>query len=54
MLPGHLGGSGVERLPSAQGVMPGVLGSSPASPQGACSSLCLSLPLSLGLSGINK
>ena len=49
---GRLGGSVVERLPSAQGIDPRVLGSSPASGslQGACFSLCLCLCLSLCVS----
>ena len=45
---GHLGGSVVECLPLAQGV---ILGWSPTSgsPQGACFSLCLCLCLSVSL-----
>ena len=55
---GHLGGSVVEHLPSAQvgsGHAPRVLGSGPTSgsPQGACFSLCLCLCLSL-VSLMNK
>ena len=54
----HPDGSGVEHLPSAQGMTPGVLGSSPASGSlhGACFSLCLCLcpPLSLSVSLMNK
>ena len=48
---GCLGGSGVEHLPSAQGVIPQVLGLSLAwgSALGACFSVCLSLPLSVCL-----
>ena len=45
---GHLGGSGVERLPSVQGVTPGSWDRVP--PQGACVSLCLYVCLSLCLS----
>ena len=42
---GPLGDSGVEHLPSAQGVIPGSWDLSPisGSPQGACFSLCLCL-----------
>ena len=53
---GHLGGSVVEHLPLAQGVM-GVPGSSPTSGSlhGACFSLCLCLCLlSLPMSIMNK
>ena len=48
---GRLGDPVVERLPSAQGVIPGVLGSSPTSDslEEACFSLCLWLWLSLSL-----
>ena len=49
---GHLGGSAVEHLPSAQGV---ILGSWVESCIGLLAgSLLLPLPLSLGLSRINK
>ena len=46
---GHLGGSVVERLPSAQGMILGVLGSSSVSSSllEACFSLCVCLCLSL-------
>ena len=49
---GQLGGSAAERLPSAQGMTPRVLGLSPTScsPQGACFFLCLGLCLSLWVS----
>ena len=52
VLEGPLGGSGVEHLPVAQHVIPGVLGSIPAlgSLHGASFSLCLSLCLSLRVS----
>ena len=51
---GRLGGSVVGHLPLAQGVIPGVLGSSSASGflHGACFSLCLCLCLTESL--INK
>ena len=45
---GHLGGSGVERLPSVQGVTPGSWDRVP--PQGACVSLCLCISFSLYVS----
>ena len=53
---GCLGDSVVEHLPSAQGVTPGVPGSSPpsGSPCGACFSLCLCLCLSLYVALRNK
>ena len=52
---GHLGGSVVERLPSAQGMIT-VWGSSPTSVslKGACFSLCLCLCLSVCVSLMNK
>ena len=48
---GHLGGSGVERLPSAQGVIPGSWGRVPHGALcGEPASLPVSLPLSVCLS----
>ena len=53
---GHLGGSVVEHLPSAQMDEPQVLGSSPTSGslQGAYFSLCLYLCLSIYMPLMNK
>ena len=52
---GHLGGSAVEHLPLAQGMIPGSgIESHIGLLQRACFSLCLSLCLSLSLSLMNK